>query len=683
MIRKSPKGVFNLGIHLVVLIIGYAFAAGAQTNIARIWDEQTLSAIRLDTPNPPVHARNLFHVSAAMYDAWAAYDSVAVGYLYHGKSASTNMASDRNEAISYAAYRILEERYALSKNATTTIPALDAQMAALGYDKNNTSTDTSTPAGLGNTVAAVASAFFLQDGALQTRFYIDYPPSQGGYAPVNPPLDVLAGAPFATNVNHWQPLYITNSTAQNGIPAATTQYFLGSQWLGVRPFALARSNANLPWIDPGPPPHFNGTGDAQFRSELVDLINRSSQLTPDNPATIDISPGALGNNTLGANDGMGHPVNPITGQPYAPNVVLVGDFARVLAEFWADGPNSETPPGHWNVMANYISDNPLQVKRIGGTGPVVDDLEWSVKLYFALNAAVHDAACAAWSLKRYYDGWRPIEAIRYMASFGQSSDPTSLSYHTNGLPLTPGLIEVVTAQTAQPGGRHAGLPVGVIALYAWPGQPTNWTTAYSGVHWVAATNWYPYQRATFVTPSFPGFASGHSAFSRAGAEVLAAYTGSPFFPGGMGVYSNYTLTFEKGPSQPVVLEWGTYFDAADQAGISRLWGGIHVSVDDLNGRVIGSQCGQSVWSLAQRYFDGTIRQIPFALTIQPLPTNGYQVTFNTLRGFPYQLQSTASLSLPFTNEPGGAVQAVDSSMSITNGAQVSNKFFRVVSSFSQ
>ena len=69
-----------------------------------------------------------------------------------------------------------------------------------------------------------------------------------------------------------------------------------------------------------------------------------------------------------------------------------GDFVRVLAEFWADGPSSETPPGHWNVIANYVADNPLLVKKIGGVGPVVDDLEWDVKMYFAVNAAVHEAA---------------------------------------------------------------------------------------------------------------------------------------------------------------------------------------------------------------------------------------------------------------------------------------------------
>ena len=63
---------------------------------------------------------------------------------------------------------------------------------------------------------------------------------------------------------------------------------------------------------------------------------------------IDISPRSFGNNSLGANDGAGYDVNPVTGKPYAPNLVKRGDWSRVIAEFWADGPDSETPPGHWN-----------------------------------------------------------------------------------------------------------------------------------------------------------------------------------------------------------------------------------------------------------------------------------------------------------------------------------------------
>ena len=104
--------------------------------------------------------------------------------------------------------------------------------------------------------------------------------------------------------------------------------------------------------------------------------------------------------------------------------MLRGDFARVFAEYWADGPKSETPPGHWNVIANEVADSPGFERRLGGTGAALDPLEWDVKMYFALNGAVHDAAIAAWGLKGFYDWARPISMIRYMGGMGQSSDPT-------------------------------------------------------------------------------------------------------------------------------------------------------------------------------------------------------------------------------------------------------------------
>ena len=259
------------------------------------------------------------------------------------------------------------------------------------------------------------------------------------------------------------------------------------------------------------------------------MIRRSSQLTTDDGEVIDISPGATGNNTLGSNDGHGYAVNPATGSPYTPALVLRGDFGRCLAEFWADGPSSETPPGHWNVLANKVADHALTIKRIGGVGPVVDDLEWDIKVYFALNASLHDAACAAWGVKRYYDGWRPISCVRYLGGVGQSTDPGLPSYNTNGLPLIPDLIELVTSATVA-SGRHAGLTPGKIAIFCWPGQPTDPSSEASGVRWIHADSWMPFQRKTFVTPGFPGYISGHSTFSRAAAEVLAAVTGSPFSP---------------------------------------------------------------------------------------------------------------------------------------------------------
>jgi hypothetical protein len=129
------------------------------------------------------------------------------------------------------------------------------------------------------------------------------------------------------------------------------------------------------------------------------------------------------------------------------------------------------------------------------------------------------------------------------------------------------------------------------------------------VDWILAVDWVPYQRPSFVTPAVAGYVSGHSTFSRAGAEVLTAMTGTPYFPGGLQswVIPAGSMLHEEGPTRDVTLEWATYYDAADQAGISRLYGGIHIAADDLEGRRIGSQCGLEAWDLAKTYFDGSAR----------------------------------------------------------------------------
>ena len=90
--------------------------------------------------------------------------------------------------------------------------------------------------------------------------------------------------------------------------------------------------------------------------------------------------------------------------------------------------------------------------------------------------------------------------------------------------------------------------------------------------------------------------------------MLASFTGSDYFPGGLGQWTVQagSLKFEAGPTGDVQLQWATYFDAADQAGLSRLYGGIHIAADDLTGRRIGADCGQAAWALAQRYFNGSL-----------------------------------------------------------------------------
>jgi hypothetical protein len=553
-------------------------------SVARVWDEALLDAIRRDVPAPTVHARNLFHVSAAMWDAWAAYDRKADGYFVRGKlEADGNVQAAREAAMSYAAYRILLHRYEHAAGLEQTFGELAATMRRLCYRIDYTRRQGDSPAALGNRIAATVIAYGRNDGALEATRYAD-----AGYKPVNGPLVVASGRDEMSDPSRWQPLALDQLVAQNGVPIpGKVQRFVGSQWGHVRTFALPPGRDGMP-ADPGAPPAY---GQKAFAEAALAIVARSSELDPADPATIDISPGARGGNRLGENDGRGHRLNPVTGKPYAPNVVRRGDFGRALTEFWADGPDSETPPGHWNTVANAVSDSSDVEHVIAGRR--VDRLEWDVKLYLALNGAVHDAAVAAWGAKRHYDTARPISMIRYLAA-------------RHELPLVPGLVEVVTKASSTPGARHAGLPVGEEVVRAWRANPDGQP---AGVGWVPATQWLPYQLPTFVTPAFAGYVSGHSTFSRAAAEVLTAFTGSEYFPGGMLEWKvpEGSLRNEPGPSRDLVLQWATYQDAADDAGISRLYGGIHIPQDDVAGRRLGYLCGRDAWALAQRFFAGTAR----------------------------------------------------------------------------
>lgn len=665
-------------------------------SIARNWNERALEGIRMDTPHPPGQARNLFSFSVCMYDAWAAYHPTAVGFVYRGKHTAPDVAAARREAISYAMYRMMVERHAFSRTAMNQVEANPQFMAALGYDTNNVSRDVSTPAGLGNTIYDKVSAWFLEDGSRQTAgtpyptanppvAYPDYPPGHPRrYVFANPPANAaLHGLNDGTNntivdVNKWQRLIVVGSIDQNGFPQNPLQGYLGAAWLWVRTFSLSRVDGDKPWIDPGPPPFLGTATDQEFKENLVAVIRASSQLTTQDGVMMDLSPASLGNNTLGMNDGHGYTVNPVTGQPYTPSMVLRGDFTRALTEFWADGPSSETPPGHWNSIANHVSDE-MEVRKIGGTGPEVDRLEWDVKLYFTLNAALHDAGCAAWSVKRHYNGWRPLSAIRYCGGLGQSSNPSGPSYHPNGLLLVPDLIEVVTQETVD-SGRHAGLTPGKIAVYSWPGQPEVPAEETSGVKWVHAEDWMTYQKKTFVTPGFPGYISGHSTFSRSAAEAMTGITGSKWFPHGLGKYTLPSLVNEKGPTQPVTLEWASYYDAADQVGLSRIWGGIHPPADDGAGRRVGSQVGQSAWALAKKFFDGNVGDSQSMVASKKLPENKVEVRYTAVRGLYYKVEMADNVNGPYSNGGAPGVVATEMSVPTTHDVSGGQKFFRVSSS---
>ena len=622
---------------------------------AREWNEALLFAIRRDFARPTVHARNLFHLSAAMYDVWAVHDAIASPYFlgrtqrngqrcdfgeprraaFRDIADEADRATSRRTAIGFAMYRLLRARFAGSPGEVDVRLRTDELFAASGLDPTIETTDvfSATPAAaLGNLVADCVLAQGAADGANEAEDF-----ANRRYSPVNGPLDPTRGGnPGLADPNRWQPLQLDVFVDQSG-NATDTPFFLGAEWSEVLPFALSpdelsrveRDGETWPvYLDPGPPALLGDdpAGNVAYIDGHALVALWSAHLDPDDGVVWDVSPGSIGDGAAlpegaegldafydrldgGASGDRGHALNPATGEPYAPNPVPRGDYTRVLAEFWADGPDSETPPGHWFRLYNEtVADHALFERRFAGEGPELDALEFDVKAYFLLGGAMHDSAIAAWSVKGAYDYARPISAIRYMAERGQSSDPAAPSYSVHGAPLVPDRIELVGADDPLAG--NGGANVGKIKVRAWRGPDliADPDTDTAGVGWILMERWWPYQRPSFVTPPFAGYVSGHSTFSRAAAEVLTRLTGDPFFPGGVAEFTaerDEFLVFEDGPSVDVTLQWATYRDASDQTSLSRIWGGIHPPVDDVPGRRMGIAVAERSWARARSFFDGT------------------------------------------------------------------------------
>lgn len=620
----------------LIISISTVTIINAQNSIARQWNELQLFSIKNDYTRPTVQARNLHYVSAAMYDAWAAYDSVAKPYFlgntvngyqipFETLPRPVDIKSARHQAINFAAYRLLSHKYSNAPKRSVIFPEYVNKMESFGLDTSFISIDykSGDPRALGNYIAHHIIKFGLTDGSNEQDDYNNL-----YYEPINPPLKLdTSGTSGIVDLNRWQPLRFNLFVDQGGnINPNNVPFFLGAEWGNLAPFSLDKnksillerdSNYYRIYHDPGHPPYIEALdtaifGDFQnfYKNGHLMVAQWSTHLNNEDETLWDISPKHIGKSEIfpveprdyfsfynfenGGVKGNGHIVNPKTGMPYESQFVKRSDYARVLAEFWADGPNSETPPGHWFSIFNHACDHPEMIRKFNGVGPLLDSLEWDIKAYFALGGAVHDAAIAAWSVKGYYDYVRPISAIRGLAELGQATDPELPRYHKDGLPLIPGLTELVTKNDPLVGLNLENL--WEVKIKSWRGYSylTEDNGNVAGVGWILAKNFVPYQRATFVTPPFGGYVSGHSTFSRAAAELLTLFTGDAFFPGGLAEFhaaANTYLIHESGPSQDVTLQWATYRDAADQCSLSRIWGGIHPPQDDIPGRVIGEKVG--------------------------------------------------------------------------------------------
>ena len=139
----------------------------AQHSVARQWNEALLETIGSDYADPTIHARNLFHTSIALYDAWAVYgDGPEQTYLlgqtvggftvpFTGVPRPDDVEAARRQAMSYAAYRLIEHRFVDSPGSESIFSPIDVLMADLGYEPAFTSTDYAdgNPAALGNYIA--------------------------------------------------------------------------------------------------------------------------------------------------------------------------------------------------------------------------------------------------------------------------------------------------------------------------------------------------------------------------------------------------------------------------------------------------------------------------------------------------------------------------------------------------
>ena len=616
-------------------------------SIARKWMEVLLEAIRNDLARPPVHARNLFHLSSIMYDAFVinkkVNENIDISPFLLNKTIDDNsfifnfpekINDDEyiDKIISYSSYNFIRHRFKNSVGVVDTYKIIDSLMVTLDYNTQYDKLDyfSGDPKSIGNYLSQLYIDYGFIDNSNEINDY-----SSNYYTPINPPLDLsVSGNSNMIDPNRWQPLKILNFIDQSGNSIEGIPEFISPEWGNVLPFSLKDEDLVIKvrddgvykvYYDPGIPPLLDtvnqGVMDSIFKRSFSMVSLWGSHLDNSDGVYWDISPKSIGNvqsypeNFLdfdgfykfinGGDIGIGYDINPISNQEYNEQIVPRGDYTRVLAEFWADGPDSETPPGHWFVILNEVNDNDKLIKKFEGEGEELSNLEWDIKSYFLLGGTMHDVAISAWGIKGYYDYPRPISVIRYLSDKGQSSFPDSLNYNPNGIKLIDNYIELVGVNDSLVGADLENL--GKIKLYTWKGfsDQSILEKDIKGSGWVLAEDWWPYQRPSFVTPPFAGYVSGHSTYSRAASVILEKITGSEYFPGGIGEFEiskNNFLVFEKGPSVDMKLQWAKYKDAADQCSLSRIWGGIHPYIDDLPGRRIGNSIAINAFEYGKSLF---------------------------------------------------------------------------------
>jgi vanadium-dependent haloperoxidase-like protein/uncharacterized protein DUF6851 len=562
---------------LPMMIMATTFAAGilvstpTSASVVSEWNATALGEVRASKAlrnGPPVVARALAIVHTCIYDAWAQYDGVAVGTVLRlspRPTAGGQPEATKATAVSFAGHRCLRNLYPDAAAKGRLDAALTASLAAHGYDAADPYHATAAAVGTAAAQAVIdarandgsnqygnapcpagdvcptvpvivfAAASCTPDppptpvkellgvpaslrplpclgpGGATAGPYADYDDPASGYqhyVPSNPlmgyctppnALPILPECPAAdpyvdaalpwpnvADPSAWQPLVFVNHSRQT---------FVGAHFGRVSPFALI-SSSQFDDTLALPPPDFL-KNDGQYQKDVNELVKYSRDLD---------------------------------------------DTRKLIVEYWADGPDSELPPGHWGLFAQFVSARDHHT------------IDQDAKMFFAMHNASFDAGVVAWHIKRKYNGVRPITAIRY-ARQGQT-----------------------------------------IRAWGGPGRPTEN---------IPGERWMPYNPGTNLTPPFPGYFSGHSVFSRSSATVLQRFTGSDAFNFSTVIPAHFGRVEPGIPAVPTTMSFATFSDAADAAGRSRLYGGIHFPDDNTTAQAVGRLIGEQAWARAQTYFNGT------------------------------------------------------------------------------
>ncbi len=487
--------------------------------ISVLWDRAVQQAVINTRVGPTVASRAYSMVHTAIYDAWATYEPLAVATQLGDdlqRPESENTEANKAEAMSFSAYRVLTDLF------PDQVEVFNNVMAELGYDPNNTTSDTTTPAGIGNVSGQALLAFRQNDGSNQ----LGNDPNGNGT-----PYSDISGDQAQNPVGN--PINIELWTPENvpiDDPNSPVQNFLTPHWGNLTPFSLESGNQLRPVA---PEPFLLVDGQVDLDAGTITLADQSVvPISKDIIGTI-INPEFIAQTEQIVN--------------FSANLT---DKQKLIAEFWEDAGGTSFPPGTWMTFGQFVS------ARDENT------LDQDVELFFNLGNAVFDAGVATWESKVFYNYARPVRTVRELGE--------------------QGLIGEFNQE------------LGGYAIEAWAGPGL-------GTQTILATDFLTYQTpGSDPSPPFAEYVAGHSAFSAAGAEILLRFTGDDEF-GASVTFAPGESRFEPEvtPTETVTLEWETFSEASDEAGLSRLFGGIHFEDGDINGRSLGQQVAGEVWQESQ------------------------------------------------------------------------------------